>query len=140
MLQNADLNTLNTSNQNIYNLMKGDLKEIPVSPAPAWVDVRNVAEAHVKALSTPAAENQRYFVVAGKFTFHQVAQIIISKFPELKEVIPHSSPDDLPLGIEEQFMTDGSKVERDLGVKYISLEKSISETAEQLLKWQKIAA
>jgi hypothetical protein len=62
------VDTLNLSSQILYNvLVKGDFLGVSplVGPAPgqAWMDVRDVAEAHVRALEVPAAGGERILIV-----------------------------------------------------------------------------
>ncbi|KAK9448668.1 uncharacterized protein V1518DRAFT_417864 [Limtongia smithiae] len=133
MLQKVSPETINTSNANIWSLVNGSLKTIPPARVPLWVDVRNVAQAHVLALEKPAAENQRYFVVAGKYSFSEIAADLAKAFPELASGIPTTA--DAPDA--ETFGVDNSKSIRDLGLEYISLDQSVTELTKQLLDWVK---
>ncbi|KAK9329338.1 hypothetical protein V1520DRAFT_279566, partial [Lipomyces starkeyi] len=67
MKQEVSLSTLNTSNSYIYNLMQNT-----VNPDPSYifgfVDVRDLAIAHVAAIGNPKAENQGIIVSGGLYT------------------------------------------------------------------------
>lgn len=61
------VDTLNSSSRFWYNaIVKGDFAGTSplTSPSHGWTDVRDVAEAHVRALEVPAAGGERIMVVA----------------------------------------------------------------------------
>lgn len=73
------LDALNTSNQRIRNFIQGQNKdEIPDTGAYLWVDVRDLALAHVKAIEVKEAEGKRFFVTAGYFSNKEVSSVHIS--------------------------------------------------------------
>jgi hypothetical protein len=61
---------LNTSSLDWYNtvIQRGTSAERPGS---IYIDVRDVAEFHAKALSTAGAEGERYLIDAGNFEWQQ---------------------------------------------------------------------
>ena len=63
------LDAVNTSNQRIRDLalgrMRGGLE--PTAPVFTWADVRDVALAHVRAATRPAAGGKRFYVIGGYF-------------------------------------------------------------------------
>src|SRR6266516_7247375 len=68
------LDALNTSNQRVRDLITGKCKdEIPPTGTFLWVDVRDLALGHVKAMELPQAANQRFFFVAGYFSNREIA-------------------------------------------------------------------
>jgi nucleoside-diphosphate-sugar epimerase len=56
-----------------------------------WVDVRDVALAHVNAMERDAAENKRFFVTEGFFSNRQIVDVIRKHFPEYKNEMPDES-------------------------------------------------
>jgi len=98
-----------------------------------WVDVRDVAEAHVNALDPAVKGNQRFLLGAGEFTWQKIVDIAkerlsFSTFPE-KEV-PVGDPNyQLP---EERWRFDVSKAEKELKLTWTSLEQSIASLVTQL--------
>ncbi|KAK9479866.1 hypothetical protein V1514DRAFT_219422 [Lipomyces japonicus] len=133
MLHDVKPGTINTSNANIWNLINGSAKEILPTAIPVWVDVRNVAEAHVNAIDNPKTDNQRYFIVAGQFTFQNIANIVRKQFPEIKDKVPKGDPENSEPN--NFFNVDNKKSIKDLGIEYISLEKSIVDLTKQLVDW-----
>jgi nucleoside-diphosphate-sugar epimerase len=98
-----------------------------------WVDVRDVAEAHVAAFEKPDAANKRFFTVAGFFNNRQIADIIAKHFPEYKDVPSASTPGgDYPEGgIEKGLYSYNNKRSIDvLGIKYKSFEDSIVDSVK----------
>ena len=60
------LENINTSNSIFADLVQGKWKSaVPESPPTQWVDVRDVALAHVRALENAEAAGRRFIVVAG---------------------------------------------------------------------------
>ncbi|KAK9239669.1 hypothetical protein V1525DRAFT_397277 [Lipomyces kononenkoae] len=133
MVHDVTPETVNTSNANIWTLVNGSQASVPPAHVPAWVDVRNVAEAHVNALETSKAENQRYFIVAGKFTYKEISDIVLKNFPELNGKVPTEGA----ISTKKVYDVDNSKSKADLGIQYISLEQSVIDLTKQLVNWVK---
>lgn len=127
---------LNTSSADIYRLMNGSEKEVPQTSFYAWVDVRDVGEAHLKAYETDAAANQRFFVTGGTYSYQIICDILREKFPELKDRVPEGKPGS-GLGADV-YKVDNSKAKRVLDMpRFRSLEECIVDTAKSLLEVEK---
>ena len=83
------LDALNTSNQRVRDIMIGKAKE-EIAPTGIflWVDVRDVALAHVLAAELPEAANKRFLITAGHFCNKDIADITRDNFPELSSNMP----------------------------------------------------
>lgn len=127
------LEVINTSNQRVLDLIRGKYKEqLAPSGNFLWVDVRDVALAHVKAIEASEAGGKRFFVVGGYFSNKKVADIVREGHPELKSRLPPTdSKDDTPADI---YGIDNSRSKEVLGLKYRTLEESISDTVSSLLE------
>ena len=70
---NVTLDSLNESNAQIWRIISGgkDTK-IPPTTVWRWVDVRDVAAAHVAAIDDTVKGNQRFLVSGGEFTWQKV--------------------------------------------------------------------
>lgn len=127
------LDSLNTSNQRINNIMSGKCKEeLPAGAPFLWVDVRDIAKAHVLAMENEAAANKRFFVTAGHFNSQEVTEVIRKNFKEYEKNLP---PKDISSGgypKEGIYQADASRTEKVLGLKYISLEKCVVDTVKSL--------
>jgi len=59
---------VDTSNQKFKNMLEGQHKEkLPPNGGSIWVDVRDVAAAHVAAFEKPEAGRKRFFLVEGSY-------------------------------------------------------------------------
>jgi len=132
----SGLASLNLSNRKIRNIVRGEYRSsrLPQVLNPLWVDVRDVALAHVEAAlrldSSGPSSNGRYVVSSPEpFNYHLVGEIIREEFPEWAEEV-------LPLREEmppfKNMFLDGTPATRDLGVKYRSFKECIVELVRQL--------
>ncbi|KAI1117884.1 3-beta hydroxysteroid dehydrogenase/isomerase family protein [Nemania sp. NC0429] len=85
----SSLDSINTSNARFVSLLRGS----PSTPCPPtvnylFVDVRDLALAHVLALEKPEAANQRFLVTAGNYSNAEIAQVISEEYPEYKDRMP----------------------------------------------------
>nr|KAK5442247.1 Glycine-rich RNA-binding protein 2, mitochondrial [Exophiala xenobiotica] len=125
------LDAINTSNERIRNMIQGILKDgLPPTGVFLWVDVRDVALAHVKAMEIPEAGGKRFFVTAGYMSNGEIASIIKTKFPDLADKLPADLKSDRP---EDIFGFDNSRSKQVLKLEYRSLEDSIVDTVNSLL-------
>lgn len=128
------LDSLNTSNERVRDLIQGKSKgasEIPETGVYIWVDVRDVANAHVKAMEVADAANKRFFIVAGEFCNRDLVNIIRKNFPQFASELPKEDAKggDKP---DKMFGYDNSRSKDILGLKYMPLEKSITDLVKSL--------
>lgn len=123
---------MNTSNQRIRDIYQGKAKdEIPESGAFLWVDVRDLALGHVKAIEVDAAANKRFFVTAGHFSNKEIAQIIKKSYPQTKDLPSDSTPGgDYPK--EGVYSFNNTRTKEVLGITFRSLDESITDTVKSL--------
>ncbi|KAI0010492.1 hypothetical protein F4779DRAFT_627188 [Xylariaceae sp. FL0662B] len=127
------LDDINTSNQRIRDMIQGKMREAlePTAPVFTFVDVRDVALAHLKAMTVPAAGGHRIYVVAGHFSNKRIADIIIKSHPELSTRLPpEDAADDFPADV---YGYNNARSRDILGMEYLSLEKSINDTVKSIL-------
>ncbi|RLV95735.1 putative NADPH-dependent methylglyoxal reductase GRP2 [Spathaspora sp. JA1] len=91
-----------------------------------FIDVRDVARAHIIAFEKEDAINKRLLLISDGFTNEGLALIINKSFPE--STVPKGDP----IKDSEQLLKvhkyDNSKTKQILGFKFISLENSVIET------------
>ena len=128
------LDALNTSNQRIRNIIQGKAKEeLPAGNPFLWVDVRDLALCHVLAFEKEAeAKNKRFFITAGHFNSKQIADIVRKNFPEYREELPSESVESGDFPKDGLYKYDNSRVEKALGIKWTTLEKSVVDTVKSL--------
>lgn len=125
------LDAINTSNNRISQLVRGQLKDgLPSTGVYLWVDVLDVASAHVRAIEVPEAGGQRFFTVAGVYSLKDVADIIEESFPELADQLPKNRTSDVP---DNVYGFDNTKSREVLGIQYRTLKQSIVDTVKSLV-------
>lgn len=113
--------------------MTGKAKDaIPATSTFIWVDVRDLALAHVRAVEIPDAGGQRFFITAGHFNNEEVADIVRDNFPDHKDKLPvkGTKGGEIPEG--GVFKIDNSQSKSVLGLHYRSLKDTIIDTAKSL--------
>tara|TARA_B100000949_G_C14039172_1_gene348748 strand:+ start:127 stop:486 length:360 start_codon:yes stop_codon:yes gene_type:complete len=111
------------------------------------VDVRDVAEAHVRALEGGQPEG-RYLVVGGHAWFRDIAKILGGEFPDRKwpkRQVPYSLALLAALfhpkitvswaraHLRKKSLFDATPAERELDMKWRPIEQSITETVQPIL-------
>jgi len=103
----------------------------PTAPVFTFVDVRDVALAHARALTVPEAGGHRFYVVGGYFSNKRVADIVRRSQPDLASVLPPQvASDDLP---DDVYGFDNGRSRMVLGLEYTTLEKSVGDTVKSII-------
>ncbi|OCF31058.1 hypothetical protein I316_07329 [Kwoniella heveanensis BCC8398] len=108
-------------------------KDLP-EPGSSFVDVRDVALAHVRSMSTPEASGQRFLASSERYSGNDVCVILNKEFPYLENV---PKGDDSP-GARERInavanFMDSAKSQRVLGIQYRPIEDVVRDTTESLV-------
>lgn len=103
------------------------------------VDVRDVARAHILSLTNPAASNQRILLISDLLTPQLVINIIHKNFPDLRDRVIQGEPDQiLPKGVKPTGWNTSKSFEIfGKGWKYRSLETSVVDTVQSILKLER---
>ncbi|HWB27366.1 MAG TPA: aldehyde reductase [Chitinophagaceae bacterium] len=116
----------------LKRVMEGSMKAIPNIPM-GVVDVRDVADLHIRAMTSPAAKGQRFLAVAGGVvTLPGIAMIIKEK---LGYKLPHLTTKRLPdwlVRIAALFNPVAKTVAPQLGRN----KNAVNSKAKTLLGWQ----
>ena len=129
------LEVMNASNHFIRDMVQGKMRDALASTAPVFtfVDVRDVALAHSRALMAPEAGGKRIYVVAGHYSTKRIADIIRERYPHLTPILPPvDAQDDLP---DDVYGFDNRRSRDVLGLEYRGLEESVADTAASILDW-----
>ncbi|KAF4213397.1 hypothetical protein CNMCM5878_000031 [Aspergillus fumigatiaffinis] len=134
-----NLDELNTSNQRIRNFMVGEYKaEIPDTGTSffLWIDVRDAALAHIRAMEAPGVGNKRFLLTAGYFSNKEICEVIRESFSEYRPQLPeqNAAGGGYPPGGLYRF--DNSQATEKLGLTYRTLSTSITDTVISLQKLQ----
>jgi len=130
----TSLDKLNTSSADIYRLINGSEKTVPDTSFFAFVDVRDVAEAHVLAYENPQAAGQRYFTVSGGYTYQQICDIVRKHFPEKRALTPEGNPGE---PYPDVYKVDNSKAKKELGLTFRDLETTIVDMVKEFVEIEK---
>ncbi|KAB1224976.1 Tetraketide alpha-pyrone reductase 1 [Morella rubra] len=115
--------TVNATLKPILNFVNGAERTLDV-PA-VWVDVRDIANAHILAYENPSA-NGRYCLVASTTSCYGVMKILRELIPTL--YLPENN-DDKPL---LSIYTVSKEKAESLGLNFIPLEVTLKDTVESL--------
>ncbi|KAL7623728.1 methylglyoxal reductase (NADPH-dependent) gre2 [Parahypoxylon ruwenzoriense] len=127
------LSGINTSNARFVDLMQGKWRsEIPPSGVFLWVDVRDVALAHVEAMERPEAGGQRFFTTAGFYNNRKIAAVVHGAFPELADKLPDGNVQGGGYPPEGTYKYDNSRATKVLGINWIPLEQTAVDTIKSL--------
>jgi nucleoside-diphosphate-sugar epimerase len=135
-----DLDALNASNERIRDIAFGKAKDAcPYTGVFLWVDVRDLALAHVLAIEKPKeAGGQRFLCSPGHYSNKQIAEVIGEEFPELKAGLPTGDalkPGDIPP--TGWYGYDNSKSKDILGLTYRTFKECIVDTVNSLKPYVK---
>lgn len=130
----SSLSSINTSNERFVELIQGKWKNgiLPSLGVNLWVDVRDVAFAHIAAFEKPDAGGKRFFCVSGKFSNREIVAAARKNFPELKDKLPSEEVNggDYPPVVPGY---DNSRATNVLGIDWIDLEKSTVDNIKSLM-------
>ncbi|KZP19348.1 NAD(P)-binding protein [Athelia psychrophila] len=128
--------SLNTSASMIYQLFSGELSAVPDDRYPLFVDVRDVAKAHVLALQKDSASGARIPLCGGGFTWAQAVEELNATRPELRSrLVPQGTGN----AARSTMATISTRVAAEtLGLKeFIGWKQSLSDTVDSLLELEK---
>ena len=117
---------LNESNAMLWKVASG-ARPLPVARVPFWVDVRDVAQAHVEALVRPGAGGKRFLPAAPeRFSYGLAARIVEHGFDWAKGRTAVEEQ-----VIDESHGVDGETTARELGLEYRSFKQTVTELVAQ---------
>ncbi|KAK3349304.1 hypothetical protein B0T25DRAFT_547663 [Lasiosphaeria hispida] len=125
---------LNYSVNVIYSFFNGSQTTIPATSFPSFVDVRDLADAHVKALTHAPAANRRLLINGKPMTYTQLVHAL-AKVPELAGRLPADSGEDANVTFAK-FEADADN--ELLGIKFHTVEETMADTARKLLELEKL--
>lgn len=91
----TNLKKINYSTDVFYSLFNGTYEVTPPTSFPSYIDVRDLASAHVKSLTNPRVANERMLVGGNRYG-SQLAVDVLKTIPELKGRLPRDNDEDTP--------------------------------------------
>lgn len=121
---------INQSSLIIFKMLSGEMKHV-MPGSVGFVDVRDVAKAHILAAETPAAASKRYLCSGTTKTWLQVSQLLRDLFPT--KPIPTTCEDGSVDG-QPCLTLDTSRIRQDLGINFLPLVETLKEQVGSFLE------
>lgn len=139
VVNNQSLTSLNTSNQRIWDYLSGKSQEVGPDGVHLWIDVRDLAEAHARAVEKADAGGKRFFTVADEiFSNQHIADILHKHYPDRATLIPKGVPGrGLGLKEGEVFTSDNTPSKNVLNLVYRGFEETVIDTSNSLLQLER---
>lgn len=120
----------------LQNLLNGTLKVIPNIPLNV-VDVRDVADLHIRAMTTPAANGQRFIASAdGQISLPEIADLLKSKRPDVARNVSTRKLPDWVLRIAALFNPQAKE-----GALLMNMNRAVSNAkAKSILGWNPVTS
>jgi nucleoside-diphosphate-sugar epimerase len=130
------LDKINTSNQRIVDLLQGKWKDrIPEAyiAGAFWIDVRDLAIAHILAMENLDAGGRRLLPVSHQFSNRQIADAVWKNFPELRDRLPGPEvPGGEMAPPDKIYKIDNSMTVNFLGIEFRKLEGTVTDIVHRL--------
>ncbi|GAB3277498.1 aldehyde reductase [Larkinella harenae] len=116
-------------------LLEGSRKAIPNIELNV-VDVRDVADLHIRAMTTPEAKGQRFIATSdGKISMPEIAQLLKKKVPGVAQKVPTGILPNWILSIAALFSSQAKQ-----SVALLTINRNVSNAkAKHVLGWSPIA-
>ncbi|KIW20290.1 hypothetical protein PV08_00865 [Exophiala spinifera] len=126
------LSDLNETSEALWKITSG--QDIPRGIT-FYIDVRDLALAHVEALLRPQCGNRRYTIAAPeRYTCTMAADIIAEEFDWGRDRVAKY---DTPQEFDETCTLDGEEAARDLGITYRKFRTSVVDFVKQAIEIEK---
>jgi nucleoside-diphosphate-sugar epimerase len=124
---------LNFSVSLIYGLFNGSNKDkVPPTMFPSYIDVRDLAAAHVKALTTEKARNKRFLIGGAPLDLGKAVEVL-RDWGRVEGRLPEAEADEKVV-VPRIEAKEGNEV---LGMKFRTFEETIKDAAERILELEK---
>ena len=119
----------------LKNLMNGSMKRIPNIPLNV-VDVRDVADLHIRAMFTPEANHQRFIATDdGEISLQEIAELIRSERPEVAGKISKQTLPDWMVKTGALFNKEARE-----GKLLLEMNRRVSnQKAKEVLGWKPLS-
>ncbi len=119
----------------IKNVLSGSMKAIPNIPLNA-IDIRDVADLHIRAMVTPEAAGERFIASAdGQISLPEIAKLLRDKMPGMAAKVSEKNIPNWLLRIAALFNAEAKR-----GVLFMKINRRVSNAkARKVLGWSPIA-
>lgn len=127
---------LNTLNEVVNLLLRLGPTDTFDNDKGGFVDVRDVARAHLAAFEKASTVGKRLYMTNGKFSTQMMLDEINSRFPRLRGTIPKGTPGLGPEDIATLAQTSNAATRELLGFQFTSLGECVGAVVQQILDYQ----
>lgn len=113
-------------------LFNSIMNNVPI-PLALSVHIQDVADAHIRALAPEIKHGSKYLLVSPKYTWADVVGILKKHYAN----VPWKLDPNTPTGDKSR---DTSKAEKELGIKWKTIEEQVCSVMDQQLSLRKAAA
>ncbi|CCH41889.1 hypothetical protein BN7_1428 [Wickerhamomyces ciferrii] len=132
VFQSSVSKTLNSSNELITTILKDGESYNKVQGH--FIDVRDVAKAHLYAFTKPEVFGKRLVLIDDHFTEQSIIDSLNKQFPVLQGKISKGDESrKRDVVYQDKNVINTEKTKKLLGFKYISLDESLKDTIQQIL-------
>jgi nucleoside-diphosphate-sugar epimerase len=122
----ANVDALNESNKMLWKIASGE-SPLPVARVPFWIDVRDLAKAHVEALLRPETGGKRYIPASPeRFTYGKASNILGKHFDWAADKVSREVQ-----AADESHGVDGETAAKDLGLEYRPFSQTVVDLITQ---------
>lgn len=124
---------LNTSSRTIYGLLSS-AEGMPEDRLPLFCHARDVADAHVRAISNKEAHGRRFLLCGGKFNWAMAVNHIAQTRPELKSRLPDGWDKAVSKPVSEYVTLDTKPAEEILGMTFRGWQQTLDDSIDSLIQ------
>ncbi|CAK7902495.1 putative NADPH-dependent methylglyoxal reductase Grp2p [[Candida] anglica] len=125
--------TLNASAEIINNIIKLKSTDDVPALAASFVDVRDVAAAHIVAFENKQAASKRLLLSSSTFSSQGILEVLNENFSTLKGKLPVGKPGTSKEDTDKLARFNNDATRKILGFEFIDLKKCIIDSVEQVL-------
>lgn len=134
-LNDIGITNINTSNSTLIEFMRLP-RDAPIPErAYFYVDVRDAAATHVKAMTTQGLDNKRCMSYGGSYTAQRFIDTLRKLRPELQDKLPVGTPNSY--SADKYTKVDNSESQKYLQLQYLSFDKTVGDTVDRLLELER---
>ncbi|WPK24351.1 hypothetical protein PUMCH_001621 [Australozyma saopauloensis] len=124
--------TLNLSNETLNQVLKAGPDGEWENDMGGFIDVRDIARAHLAAFEQENTVGKRLYMTNGQFSVQMVLDILNSQVPQLKGQIPVGKPGLGPSDILALAKTNNDATRNLLGFEFVPLDRCVIDVVNQV--------
>ncbi|ABN66969.1 protein induced by osmotic stress [Scheffersomyces stipitis CBS 6054] len=126
--------TLNLSAEMVNSVLKLNKDDDVPATTGTFIDVRDVAKAHLAAFEKDEAKGERLLLSNTRFNGQTLLDVVRKNFPQLADKLPVGKPHSDDFSAFKEW--NDKKTKKILGFEYFDFETSVVDSIKQVLKVQ----